>query len=419
MIGRWCAAAAAVIGVVVAASPAASADPEFYQPPPSLPGQAGELIRTEPLPLVWQLGNVPSAATRIMYRSNDTHDSANAVTGVFFDPALPWTGPGPRPLVSMAAGTQGQGDKCAPSRTIGTVLQFTPPSDVIVSYEAVFVGALLSRGIAVVLTDLDGLGTPGTHTYVNRAASAHAVLDAARAAKRLPGTGIIPDGPVAFWGYSQGGGASAAAVELAPEYAPELDVRGAFAGAPPADLAATLDRIDGASLSGAVGYTLNGMAQSYPEVRPMIDAELNERGRQLLADVQDQCVGETRLQYGFQRSESFTRTGEPLSTVLARYPIAAELFAEQRIGNRTPTAPVLIQASVNDDTVPYGQVRQLAKDWCGKGAVVQLSDNTVPPISPGTGLNHALPYPLGIGESLTWVSDRFAGVPAPNSCGTL
>ena len=419
MIGRWCAAGAAVIGVVVAASPAASADPEFYQPPPALPGQAGELIRTEPLPLVWQLGNVPSAATRIMYRSNDTHDSANAVTGVFFDPALPWTGPGPRPLVSMAAGTQGQGDKCAPSRTIGTVLQFTPPSDVIVSYEAVFVGALLSRGIAVVLTDLDGLGTPGTHTYVNRAASAHAVLDAARAAKRLPGTGITPDGPVAFWGYSQGGGASAAAVELAPEYAPELDVRGAFAGAPPADLAATLDRIDGASLSGAVGYTLNGMAQSYPEVRPMIDAELNERGRQLLADVQDQCVGETRLQYGFQRSESFTRTGEPLSTVLARYPIAAELFAEQRIGNRTPTAPVLIQASVNDDTVPYDQVRQLAKDWCGKGAVVQLSDNTVPPISPGTGLNHALPYPLGIGESLTWVSDRFAGVPAPNSCGTL
>ncbi len=71
----------------------------------------------------------------------------------------------------------------------------------------------------------------------------------------------------------------------------------------------------------------------------MIDAELNDRGRQLLADVQDQCVGRTRLQYGFQRSESFTRTGEPLSTVPRPVPIAAELFAEQRIGNRTPTAP--------------------------------------------------------------------------------
>lgn len=422
MIGRCGAAIAAVIGAVVAGSPAvavASAGTDFYQPPPTLPVQVGDVIRTEPLPLAWQVGDLPATATRIMYRSSDTHDSANAVTGVFFDPALPWTGPGPRPLVSMAAGTQGQGDKCAPSRTIGTVLQFTPPSDAIVSYEAVFVGALLSRGIAVVLTDLEGLGTPGAHTYVNRAASAHAVLDAARAAKRLPGTGIMPDGPVAFWGYSQGGGASAAAVELAPEYAPELDVRGAFAGAPPADLAATLDRIDGATLFGAIGYTLNGMAQTYPEARPMIEAELNDRGRQLLADVQNQCVGETRLQYGFQRSEAFTRTGEPLSTVLARYPIAQELFAEQKIGNRTPQAPVLIQAAVNDDTVPYGQVRQLANDWCGKGATVQLSSNTLPPISPGAGLNHALPYPLGIGESLTWVTDRFAGVPAPSSCGTL
>lgn len=416
MIGRCCAAAAATIAVMVSGGVAASAAPDFYQPPPTLPVEAGDVVRAEPLPLTWQVGERPATATRIMYRSNDTHGSPNAVTGVYFDPALPWAGPGPRPLVSMAPGTQGQGDQCAPSRTIGPVLQFTPPSGVIASYEAVFVGALLSRGIAVVLTDYEGLGTPGAHTYVNRAAEAHAVLDAARAAKRLSGTGITPDGPVAFWGYSQGGGASAAAVELAPEYAPELDVRGAFAGAPPADLAVTLDRIDGASLFGAIGYTLNGIAQAYPESRPMIDAALNDRGRQMLADVQDQCVGETRLQYGMQRSSAFTESGEPLSTVLGRYPLAAELFAEQRIGDRTPAAPVLIQAGIHDDTVPFGQARRLADDWCAKGVTVQFSENPVPPISPGTGINHALPYPLGLPESLTWITDRFSGVPAPGNC---
>lgn len=417
MKATWCVAALATIGVLVVGSGTAGAEPDFYQPPPTLPASPGDVIRTEPLPLAWQMGNFPATATRIMYRSNDAHGVPNAVTGTYFDPALPWTGPGPRPLVSMAAGTQGQGDQCAPSRTIATVLEFTPPQGVIASYEVVFVNALLSRGIAVVLTDYEGLGTSGAHTYVNRASEAHAVLDAARVAKRLPDTGISPDGPVAFWGYSQGGGASAAAVELQPEYAPDLDVRGAFAGAPPADLAATLDQIDGASLSGAIGYTLNGMMQTYPEVRPMVEAELNDRGRQMLADVQNQCVGETRLKYGFQPSESFTRTGEPLSTVLARYPIAQQLFAEQKIGDRTPGAPVLIQSAVNDDTVPYGQARQLAKDWCDKGVSVQLSDNTLPPINPGTGLNHALPYPLGIAESLTWVTDRFTGVPAPSNCG--
>lgn len=417
MIGRWCAAVAAVIGVMVAGGPAAADEVDFYQPPPVLPGAAGDLIRTEPMPLAWQVGAFPAEATRIMYRSTDTHGSANAVTGTYFDPAVPWNGPGPRPLVSLAPATQGQGDQCAPSKTMGTVLAYTPPSNVVASYEVVFVNALLSRGIAVVVTDYEGLGTPGVHTYVNRAAEAHAVLDAARAAQRLPGTGITPDAPVALWGYSQGGGASAAAVELQTEYAPELDVRGAYAGAPPADLAATLEQIDGTILTGAIGYTLNGIVQAYPEARPMIEEQMNDRGRQMLADVQQQCVGETRMKYGFQRTASFTRTGEPLALVTARYPLlAVDLTAEQRIGNRTPKAPVLIQSGVNDDLVPTGQARQLADDWCARGATVQFSENPLLPINTGAGLNHSGPYPLGTPEALSWITDRFSGVPAPGNC---
>ena len=41
------------------------------------------------------------------------------------------------------------------------------------------------------------------HTYVSRVPQGDAMLDAARAAKKLPGTSLDPDGPVAFWGYSQ------------------------------------------------------------------------------------------------------------------------------------------------------------------------------------------------------------------------
>ena len=45
------------------------------------------------------------------------------------------------------------------------------------------------------------------------------MLDAGRAAMRLPDTSLDPHGPVAFWGYSQGFGAAASAAELAPSYA--------------------------------------------------------------------------------------------------------------------------------------------------------------------------------------------------------
>jgi hypothetical protein len=41
------------------------------------------------------------------------------------------------------------------------------------------------------------------------------MLDAARAAKRLPDTSLDLNAPLAFWGYSQGGGAAASASELA------------------------------------------------------------------------------------------------------------------------------------------------------------------------------------------------------------
>ncbi len=95
---------------------------------------------------------------------------------------------------------------------------------------------MLARGYSVAVTDYEGLGTPGSHTYMARASQAHAVLDVVRAAQRLGNPELVAGGPVALAGYSQGGGASAAAVELAAQYAPELNLKGAYAGAVPADL---------------------------------------------------------------------------------------------------------------------------------------------------------------------------------------
>ena len=43
-------------------------------------------------------------------------------------------------------------------------------------------------------TDYEGLGTPSMHTYVGRVAEGQAVLDAARAAMRLPSTSLDPHG---------------------------------------------------------------------------------------------------------------------------------------------------------------------------------------------------------------------------------
>lgn len=421
--GAVVAAALSVVVAAIAAPAAAAAPADFYTPPADLTASApGDLIRSEPSELALRVpgtdGAFPADGRRIMYRSTDANGAANAVTGTYLEPQRQWEGPGPRPLVSLAVGTHGQGDQCAPSKLLNQLLTYQAPIGLMTEYEVLGINALLLQGIAVVVTDYDGLGTPGMHTYVNRAAEAHAVLDAARAAKNLPGTSITPAGPVGFWGYSQGGGAAAAASELAADYAPELQVKGTYAGAPPADLAATLAQIDGSFLTGAIGYAINGLAQAYPESRPLIEAELNEKGKAMLAETRNYCVIETGARFAFQKTNEYTRSGESLSVVLDRLPLAKELLERQRIGTRTPTGPVLIQSGNHDDVVPFGQAEQLAGAWCGRGATVQFTENPLPSVLPGSVINHAAPLVLGLPEALTYMVDRFHDRPAPSTCSS-
>lgn len=227
---------------------------DFYLPPDPLPPvRNGDLIRAEPSRLVLepsgQLGAIMATGTRVMYRSTDTRGNPIAVTGTYFEPYNDWPGKGPRPLISYAPGTQGQGNQCAPSRMFNQGIHYSGGWDLMANYEELFVATMVARGFAIVMTDYEGLGTSTMHTYVGRVAEGQAVLDAARAAKHLPGTSLKPDGPVALWGYSQGGGATASAAELASSYAPDLHIVGTYAGAPPPTFESCSPTLMEASLS--------------------------------------------------------------------------------------------------------------------------------------------------------------------------
>ena len=391
----------------------------FYDLPQPIPaGDPGDVIRSEPQRLVYepsgQLGGWVASGTRIMYRSTDARGNPMAVTGTYFEPDRPWPGRGPRPLIAFAPGTQGQGDQCAPSRLFSQSIHFSSGLDITLGYEQMFVATLVARGFAVVVTDYEGLGTETDHTYVNRMTQGHAVLDAARAAQRLPNTSLDPHGPVAFYGYSQGGGASASAVELASRYAPELDIVGAYAGAPPADLSLLAPFLDGSALVGALGYVLNGVIQAYPETEAPIRKSLTVQGADLLARTKDQCVSETLMTFAFHRiSEYFV--ADPV-LLLAQEPFKTLLDA-QRIGTLEPAAPVLIVHNRWDPLVPYGGGRQLALDWCGRGADVEFLTNEQPPFLNKLMINHGLAMWVDGERAMQWVADRFNGVPTTPNCG--
>ncbi|MFW5469360.1 lipase family protein [Knoellia sp. CPCC 206435] len=374
--------------------------PAFYEPPATLPATPGTIVRTEPATLFLDplgLSDLGLSATRVMYSSKDRLDRTNAVTGTVFEPRAPWLGVGARPLISYAVGTQGIADRCAPSRQMAESLT---------EYEQSLLKGYLVRGYAVALTDYQGLGTPGTHTYVNRVPQARAVLDMARAAIRRPGTSLTSATPVGLYGYSQGGGATAAAAELAGTYAPELRIKGVVAGAPPADLAAVGANLEGSLYAEFLNFALLGLSAGYGIDLGSI---LNDRGRAVAAATEGHCVLDLAAA-AFQRSETLTRDGRSFTAYLAEEPFAS-VVADSRIGRTRPSVPVLVAHSGLDDVIPYAVGRRLAKDWCAKGANVRLSTNVVPLHVGGVAPSSA--------ESYAFFEARFAGLPQVNGCWAI
>ncbi|MFE9611208.1 lipase family protein [Streptomyces sp. NPDC006012] len=391
------AAATAVLPLLLPQAATAAADrPHFYEPPARLPAHNGDVIRSEPTafhldPL--KAIEVKADVNRIMYRTTDRTGRPVAVTGTVITPRT--SRHSPLPVVAFAPGTQGLADKCAPSRQLAAGTES----------EGLFIKKLLDQDYAVVVTDYQGLGTPGVHTYLDREAQGRAVLDSVRAARRLTAAKLPDSGPVALYGYSQGGAAAASAAELAHTYAPELKVRGAVVGAPPADLDTVAGSLDGSAYSALLGYALSGLGAAYGID---VDPYLNSRGRQVIHDLRDnRCTAQAVGAHPFLRTRTLTVDGRPLTDRLRHAPWD-RVMAEQRLGDRRPGMPVLLSHSVLDDVIPHRVGEKLAADWCRLGATVKFARNHIP--------THVAASVVTSAEGVPWLADRFSGKRAPSTC---
>ena len=370
--------------------------PAFYETPASLPSANGALIRSEPMTFLLDPLDVTSLvrnAKRVLYKSTNRAGRAIAVSGTVLVPNAPWIGVGSRPVIGYAPGTQGMADRCAPSR------QFSEG----IEYEGIGIEGLLLRGYAVAMPDYEGLGTVGVHTYMDRVSQGRATLDVVRAAQRLSGTGLSTTSPVGLMGYSQGGGAAASAVELAPTYAPELRLKGAVVGAVPADLTKVATNLDGGLYSSFAFFALRGLAASY---NVDLSPYLNATGRATSDRVETECVFDL-LNNAFVKSSTLSYNGQPMSTLMAAEPFRS-IVAAQRIGTIKPRVPVLVTHSALDDVIPYSVGKQMAKSWCGKGANVFFSTNVAP-----LHVGGIVPQTV---EALPFFEARFLGLPQLSNC---
>lgn len=388
-------AAAARPALPLLGGPATPGQDGFYRPPGPLHGEPGDLIRqrrsqayNDPARLV----PVPARSWQVLYRSTDARGEADAVSGTVLVPLLPWTGGGPRPIVSYAVGTHGLGDQCAPSYKLvaGT------------EQELGLIQGALQLGWAVAVTDYQGLGTSGDHTYAVQRSEGRAVLDMARAAIRLPDAGLSADAPVGIWGYSQGGGAAASAGEQAPDYADELNVVGVAAGGVPADLIAVARHLDGSPYFGLLIAAAVGFQAAYPGIG--VTDLLTDRGRVMFERARNECVELIAVgNLGGRRLAELSTVEDPLG-----HPPLRERLTENRIGSRAPEVPVRLYHAQDDQLIPYSVGRALADEYCREGVRVQFE--TLPVTEHITGAVAGAP------GTYAWLRDRFAGRAAPARC---
>lgn len=371
---------------------------DFYDAPPGLdsvaPGTLVESEESKDVLLPFTDIRVDAEVTRIMYTSTGLDGEAIPVTGTILEPTTPWIGGKPRPLIALAPGTQGLGDQCAPSKLIPLGQE----------YENLQITPLLAQGYSVAVTDYVGLGTEGIHPYLNRELGGRALLDLARAALSARPDVDRAATPVGLWGYSEGGHAAGAAVELADEYAPELPLVGAFVGAPAPDLLDLAELGDGSLLSGGLGWVVAGLAAAYPNKAEEILGTFNRVGRELIARTSTACIYDALSLNPFVPTTFYTVDGRPILDHLSTDPWRS-LVDDQRLGDRAPSVPVFLASNTSDDFVAYRGTKTLGDRWQAGGGDVTRQDLHLPPLLPGTGLGHVLGL-VTAGPAMQWMHDR-------------
>ena len=352
--------------------------------------QAGSLISAEPVV------QTPDGmqAWRVAYWTADGNGRARQATGMVVAPreAIPAR---PRNVLAWTHGTWGVASRCAPSLS-PNFWQATAGLDAV------------RNGDVVVAPDYPGLGSDGVHPFLVGVDTGRPVLDAVRAARQIPGAAA--GSRFAVWGESQGGHAALWTGQVAARYAPDLQLVGVAAAAPPTDLIQNLrlsaNKTVRTFFTAYIGYSWN---QRYgaplttfggPQTRGILTRLAQNNCIELHAKPKLGTI------LGVLTLQSRTKNID-----LGRVQPWASLAQSNSPSTRGFGLPLLIAQNPKDDLVAPTVTLAHAKALCRAGnrlRYIRIS-----------GEGHATSARDSATETLRWIADRFAGRPAPSDCGRI
>lgn len=368
--------------------PLPAADP-FYTPPGPLAGRApGAILRSRVVTLGVNGRGLPLTATQLLYRTTDQFGAPSSTVTTVISP--PGAAPGtPRRMVSYHAFYDALGSQCDPSYTLRGGTTPNPPVDIVV------ISSMLAAGYTVVVPDYEG---PRLRWTMGRE-SGFAALDGIRAAQRY--LRISSSTPVGLFGYSGGSIPTGFGAELAPRYAPELNIIGAAAGGVLVNPVHNLGYVDGsAKWAGVIPALMTVYNSTFGLNLPRY---LSPKGFRVLGEVRGKCIVQFASKYPGLTDEQLLRpaVGGLLNVPGMRAAAATNVMGSVGI----PRSPMMLGIGDSDGTgdgiMIVGDVAGLARQYCGRGLPTRFQVYR--------GLTHTdafLPWSV---DAQRFLGQRFAG----------
>ena len=364
---------------------------EFYATPDA-PAEPGELIRIEEITNLTVPGGT---AYRMMYGTQAPDGSATVSSGMLIVP----TGDAPaegRPVLAWAHGTLGFGDNCTPSRTFEPTLNGLD--------FGTWITAAMQRGWVVAATDYAGVGTEGDPYYLIAQSEAQDVINSVRAAGNF--ADAHAGTTYATFGHSQGGHASLS-VAMFEDYAPELELVAVSAAAPAAELGALFAQQYTKPVAWGDGPSV---AVSWPLVHPELKLE-GVLSKGALKDYRELAHGCLLQEIG-QLLVKKTFDVQFFDTNPLKEPAWAAAIQTEQIDASRVEVPVFIVQSLSDNVVLPNTTALLSQESCAAGSPTLA-------VSWLDMVTHEDTAVMGGNLAIDWLQDRFAGLPAVDTCDKI
>ena len=356
--------------------------------------EPGALLAAEDFDtVVPRIAETGAEVTKIRYVSTSGDGSRTTeVTGTVFVPS--GTAPeGGWPVVSYGHGNTGINFDCGPSMYDDLLNQWLP------------ITALLLNGYLVVMSDYEGLGAGGVtvaHPFLDSNTLGHNMIDAVRAARNL--TDAAGSRWAAFGG-SLGGLATWAAHDVEPRYGQGLELVGAAAWVPVADVSdlpakATAGALTQDQLHLYFLAIIGLKATSAP------DFNLDDYMRGSVAANKDLLVlcNGPRVPDAIEVLEN----ADPADMVPASPAAEARmtsLLKERALGDHMAGAPLLVMYADQDKLVDQEWTARVLSEACEAGGSIE-SELRV-------GEGHGT---IDASRAFPWIGARFDGQQAANDC---